>query len=67
MALHIFQSVTTPEVYSFTLDVKGKNLPEDLGPWVNADRSIPVGIDNPSAKIGSNIARCGYAIISMQN
>ncbi len=62
MALHIFQSVTKAEVYSFTLDASGKNLPQDFGPWVNADLGIPSATDTPSAEIGRNIARCGYAI-----
>jgi hypothetical protein len=33
MKIHIFQSLTDPEVFGFTADLTGEKLPRNFGPW----------------------------------
>jgi hypothetical protein len=43
MPLHIFQSRKTPELFAFTVDETGQNLPPDDRPWEKAGNAIPLG------------------------
>jgi hypothetical protein len=36
MAIFLFRSTKEPDVFGFTIDPTGSNLPEDQGPWQKA-------------------------------
>jgi hypothetical protein len=65
MKLHIFQSVTTPELFGFTVDPTGANLPVEDGPWENAGDAIPLGatMASTSPEIAKQIKCNGFALV----
>jgi len=65
MKPHIFQSQKTPELFGFTVDVTGENLPSEAGPWQRAGATIPLGaiMAATSPKIGQQIQLNGYALL----
>jgi hypothetical protein len=65
MTVHIFQSITVPELYGFTPDATGATLPADTGPWAAAGDALPLGITmaSKSPAIGQQIEANGYALV----
>ena len=65
MMLHIFQSAKMPEIYGFTVDATGTNLPVEDGPWEIAGNAIPLGttMASTSPEIAQQIERNGYALV----
>jgi hypothetical protein len=65
MTLHIFQSSETPELFGFTVDPAGANLPRGEGQWERAGHAIPLGVSmaSTSAKISEQISRFGFALV----
>lgn len=65
MTLHIFQSQKTPEMFGFTADPIGTNLPAEDGPWERAGNAIPLGVTmaSTSPEIAQQIERDGYALV----
>jgi hypothetical protein len=65
MTLHIFQSPKTPEVFGFTVDDTGANLPIEGGPWEKAGNAIPLGatMASTSPEIAHQIELNGYALV----
>jgi hypothetical protein len=65
VTLHIFQSNQTPEMYGFTVDPSGANLPADEGPWVDAGTAIPLGttMASTSPEIAKAIEANGFALV----
>jgi len=65
MTLHIFQSQKTPELFGFTVDETGDNLPPEDGPWERASNAIPLGatMASRSPEIGQQIECNGYALV----
>jgi hypothetical protein len=56
MTINLFQSVTDPEVFGFTRDATGQNLPGKFGPWRKSSQggSLYLGIGESSAQLGSH-------------
>jgi hypothetical protein len=65
MTLHTFRSTRTPELFGFTLDADGGNLPVDDGPWEPTGSAIPLGttMASTSPEIAQQIERNGYALV----
>ena len=65
MAVYIFQSISVPELYSFTPDATGATLPVKMGPWAAAPDAVPLGITmaSRSPQIGRQIEAKGYALV----
>src|ERR1700733_8694892 len=65
MPLHILQSRKTPELFGFTVDETGDNLPTEDRPWEKAGNAIPLGITmaSTSPEIDRQIERNGYALV----
>jgi hypothetical protein len=65
MTLNIFQSRKTPELFGFTADMTGANLPAASGPWDSAGNAIPLGatMASTSPEIAQQIERYGYALV----
>jgi hypothetical protein len=55
MTVHVFQSAKMPELYGFTVDASGTNLPVEDGPWEIAGNAIPLG--TTSRAFGRRTAR----------
>jgi hypothetical protein len=53
--LNLFQSVVGPEVFGFTGDATGQNLPEKFAPWRKSSQggSLYLGIGESSAQLGA--------------
>lgn len=52
MPIRIFQSAVTPELFGFTPDLLGTNLPAACGPWVGTGDTIPLGVAMASPGFG---------------
>jgi hypothetical protein len=65
MTLHIFQSISVPELYGFTSDAAGANLPAANGPWAVAGDALPLGttMASKSPEIDQEIEANGYALV----
>ncbi len=65
MTLHIFQSNKMPELFGFTIDDTGANLPVEDGPWERAGNAVPLGttMASTSPEIAQQIERNGYALV----
>jgi hypothetical protein len=65
MTLHIFQSISVPELYGFTFDAAGANLPVETGPWAAAGDALPLGttMASKSPEIDQEIEANGYALV----
>jgi hypothetical protein len=65
MPLYIFQSRKTPELFGFTVDETGQNLPPEDRPWEKAGNAIPLGttMASTSPEIDRQIERDGYALV----
>jgi hypothetical protein len=65
MTLHIFQSQRTPELFGFTANYWGENLPPTDGPWERVGDAIPLGatMASTSPEIAQQIERNGYALV----
>jgi hypothetical protein len=65
VTLHVFRSTRTPEMYGFTNDPKGVNLPTDDGPWEEAGAAIPLGttMASTSPEVAQQIQRNGFALV----
>lgn len=63
--MHIFQSAKTPEMYGFTTDPNGTNLPSEDAPWESAGSAIPLGttMASTSPEIAQQIERNGFALV----
>jgi hypothetical protein len=66
MDVHIFKSQSEGDLYGFTPEPSGDNLPADRGPWAPwSDRgSIQIFEDHPRPRIGINEADILAAIKS---
>lgn len=53
--IKLFQSATDPEVFGFTRDATGENLPAKFAPWRKSDHggSLYLGIGESSAQLGA--------------
>ncbi|HEY4171902.1 MAG TPA: hypothetical protein VGM42_02660 [Rhodopila sp.] len=53
--LSLFQSAADPEVFGFTRDATGQNLPEKFTPWRKSTQggSLYLGIGESSAQLGA--------------
>ena len=65
MTLHIFCSAKEPDLYGFTGDATGANLPAEKAPWEPAGNAIPLGttMASTSPEIAEQIERFGYALV----
>jgi hypothetical protein len=65
MTLHIFRSQKSSELFGFTIDDTGSNLPGEDGPWEKAGNAIPLGatMASTSPEIAKQVARGGYALV----
>jgi hypothetical protein len=65
MALHVFYSTITPELFGVTLDRDGSNLPATRGPWRRAGDAIPLGVTMASTSPGmrQEINQAGFAVV----
>ena len=65
MTLHLFQSVQMPEIFGFTVDSTGSNLPAKDGPWERAGNAIPLGatMASTSPEIAQQIELNGYVLV----
>jgi hypothetical protein len=65
MTVHIFQSISIPELYGFTADATGANLPVETGPWAAAGNAMPLGttMASTSPVIDQEIERTGFALV----
>jgi len=64
--LHIFQSAKMPELYGFTVDATGANLPVQDGPWeIAGNNALPLGttMASTSPEIAHQIEHNGYALV----
>lgn len=63
MILHLFRSTVEPELYGFSTDPSGGNLPDGPGAWRGIGAPIPLGdtLATTSPKIAQQIERDGYA------
>lgn len=54
--INLFQSATDPEVFGFTQDATGQNLPEKFAPWRKSNQggSLYLGIGESSAQLGAD-------------
>jgi hypothetical protein len=55
MMINLFQSAVDPEVFGFTQDATGENLPAKFAPWRKSSQggSLYLGIGESSAQLGS--------------
>jgi hypothetical protein len=55
MMINLFQSAVDPEVFGFTQDANGENLPAKFAPWRKSSRggSLYLGIGESSAQLGA--------------
>jgi hypothetical protein len=55
MMINLFQSAVDPEVFGFTRDATGQNLPAQFAPWRKSSQggSLYLGIGESSAALGS--------------
>jgi hypothetical protein len=69
MTVHVFQSITVPELYGFTPDATGATLPVESGPWAGARDTLPLSITmaSKSPKIGQQIEADGYALVESRS
>ena len=53
--INLFQSAVDPEVFGFTQDATGENLPAKFAPWRKSSQggSLYLGIGESSAELGS--------------
>jgi hypothetical protein len=65
MTLHVFYSTETPELYAFTTDPSGANLPSEDGPWQSAGNAIPLGatMASTSPEIAQQVELNGFALV----
>jgi hypothetical protein len=65
MTLHVFRSISVPELYGFTADAAGANLPVETGPWAAAGEELPLGtaMAAKSPEIDQEIEANGYALV----
>jgi hypothetical protein len=42
MKIHLFKSAREPDVFGFTGDETGNNLPVELGPWTRSGGGAPI-------------------------
>lgn len=65
MTLHLFQSTQTLELFGFTVDPTGSNLPAEDGPWERAANAIPLGttMASTSPEIAQEVELNGYALV----
>jgi hypothetical protein len=56
MMINLFQSGVDPEVFGFTQDATGRNLPERFAPWTKSSKggSLYLGVGESSAQLGSD-------------
>ena len=47
MKLHIFKSGKEPDVFGFTADATGGNLPSELGPWLELEKALRKLVQTP--------------------
>jgi len=55
----------TPELFGFTVDQTGSNLPPEDGPWERAGDAIPLGttMASTSPQIAQQVERNGCALV----
>jgi hypothetical protein len=63
--LYVLQSAKISELYAFTVDATGANLPIEEGPWERAGNAIPLGatMAATSPQIAEQVRRNGYALV----
>jgi hypothetical protein len=69
MRLHIFRSGREPDVFGYTADESGVNLPRGLGPWMRAEKEpLDVEPDASAPGLGASgpviarVARDGFYV-----
>lgn len=72
MGIYLFWSMSNVEVFGFTSDAEGTNLPDDLAPWVKngeglalylgqkVDDIVASPITKAIQRDGFYLARCGH-------
>jgi DNA-binding XRE family transcriptional regulator len=65
MKLYTFQSNRAPNIFGFTADPEGANLPVNKGLWYRTGSTVPLGLTMAStpAEIHEEIGRTGYALV----
>jgi hypothetical protein len=65
MTLHVYQSAKTPELFGFTTDPTGKNLPAEFGKWESVGDTIPIGttMASTSTEIATQIKCSGFTLV----
>jgi hypothetical protein len=65
MTLHVFQSSKMPELFGFTIDASGANLPAEGGPWEGTGDDLPLGttMASTSPLIAQQIEQYGFALV----
>jgi hypothetical protein len=55
MIINLFQSAADPQVFGFTRDATGQNLPPKFAPWQKSSQggSMYLGIGESSSQLGS--------------
>jgi hypothetical protein len=61
MAIFIFQSVKEPEVFGFTEDQTGSNLPGQFVPWHSGDGQAIEALDLLAGFGGSDVVSAGIS------
>ncbi len=71
MKLSLFKSMKEPDVFAYTADPSGGNLPAEFGPWLKAGEGSPAeahaGQDpnglSPSDPISMAVAKDGFYLV----
>jgi hypothetical protein len=65
MKLYIFHSCTQANLFGFTIDPLGNNLPAADSPWESAGNAIPLGVTmaSTSPQIAEEVERLGFASV----
>jgi hypothetical protein len=75
MMINLFQSAVDPEVFGFTRDATGQNLPAKFAPWRKSSHggSLYLGIGESSAELGAvdpvirAVQAQGYYLVESQS
>lgn len=73
--INLFQSEADPEIFGFTRDATGQNLPERFAPWRKSSNggSLYLGVGECSVQLGASdpviraVQTHGFYIVDMQS
>lgn len=62
MQLYLFSSEHDPDIFAFSADKTGANLPQGLGPWSsNGNGAVPIGaLPGGGDIVTETVAKHGY-------